>query len=107
MELFDEDVSKSLRIRVCDIRETPSVSSREWDTYLSLLSEEEKHNILRYRIDDDRRRALVSVMLQKSTVRSFLNATCDSSFSINRTPEVSNNIIPIFHQRLHVFVVRH
>lgn len=89
MEFMGREEANPLRLRVLDIGETPSIASREWETYLSFLSEEEKCNVLKYRMDDDRRRALVSVFLQKSTVRRFLGAERDSDFRIERTPEVS------------------
>ena len=72
----------------CDISEVPSLAGREWDMYLSFLSKEEVDNVLKYRFDDDRRRALVSVMLQKCLVRTFIGAENDTGFVIKRTPEV-------------------
>lgn len=89
MEFEEGEVLRALRVDVCDIGETPSISSREWDLYMSFLSREETDSILKYRFDEDRRRALVSVFLQKCTVRHFLGAKSDAVFSIQRTPEVS------------------
>lgn len=84
------EVSRALRVEFCDIGETPSMSSREWDMYMSFMSLEEMNNVLKYRFDEDRRRALMSLFLQKSTVRGFLGAKSDTAFSIQRTPEVSS-----------------
>ncbi len=76
------------KIMFSDIRELHSVSSREWEAHMNLLSTREQNNVLKYRFDDDRRRALVSLLLQKSMVRSHLGVEDNASFEIRRTSEV-------------------
>ena len=82
---------RGAKIMFSDIREIPSVSSREWEAHLNLLSTNEQKNVLKYRFDDDRRRALVSLLLQKSMVRSQLGVENNTGFEIRRTPEVSEH----------------
>jgi phosphopantetheinyl transferase len=71
----------------CDIGEIASLISPEWNAYLSLLSPIEVDRVLKYRYDDDRRRALVSALLQRWLVRNKLGMDNDDSFEILRTPE--------------------
>lgn len=72
-----------------DIREIASLTSREWEAYMNLLTDREQNKVLKYRFDDDRRRALVSLLLQKAAVRAQLGVDSNMGFKIHRTPEVS------------------
>jgi len=71
----------------CDIGEIASLQSPEWDAYLGFLTAVERERVLKYRFDDDRRRALISAMLQRWLVRSKLGLEKDTGFDILRTPE--------------------
>ena len=82
---------RGAKIMFSDIREIHSVSSREWEAHLNLLSTKERNNVLKYRFDDDRRRALVSLLLQKSMVRSQIGVENNTGFEIRRTSEVSEH----------------
>ena len=71
-----------------DIGEIASLTSREWEAHMNLLNDKERNEVLKYRFDDDRRRALVSLLLQKFIVRRRLGVESNVGFEINRTPEV-------------------
>jgi len=71
----------------CDIGEIASLQSKEWEAYMGLLTPAEQERVLKYRFDDDRRRALVSALLQRWLVRNKLGVEQDASFEILRTPE--------------------
>ena len=76
-------------ISYTDIREISSLTGRDWEVYMAILTLKEQNKVLRYRFDDDRRRALVSLLLQKATVREHLGVDSNADFEICRTQEVS------------------
>ena len=89
----------------CSIVDVPCTQSAEWNIFLSFVTDDERMKITRFRFDDDRKRALVSILLQKAFIRHRLGlglyADADGSsssgsgaydgdedvFSIRRTPE--------------------
>ena len=71
----------------CTIEDVPCTQSAEWALFLSFVSDEERTKIIRFLRDDDRKRALVSILLQKALIRYHLSANNDSGFCIRRTPE--------------------
>ena len=48
----------------------------------------EKKKILSFLFEEDQKRALVSILIQRAIIRDYLKATDDSCYSISRTPEV-------------------
>ncbi len=71
----------------CDISEIASVVGTEWEMYIGMLNSQEKDRVLKFRFDDDRRRALVSTLLQRWIVRKQLNVDRNECFEIKRTIE--------------------
>ena len=71
----------------CSIADVPCTQSAEWSMLLSFVTDEERSRILKFRFDDDRKRALVSVLLQKALIRHHLCASTDKGFCIRRTKE--------------------
>jgi len=71
----------------CTIADVPSAQSAEWSQLLSFVNTEERTKILKFRYDDDRKRALVSILLQKALIRHYLGHSTDEGFVIRRTPE--------------------
>lgn len=74
------------------IVDVPCTQSAEWNIFLSFVSDEERIKIMKFRFDDDRKRALVSILLQKAFVRHRIGAANDEDgdtggFIIRRTPE--------------------
>jgi phosphopantetheine--protein transferase-like protein len=70
-----------------DISEIASVTSQEWDAHMGMLTAVERQRVMKYRFDDDRRRALVSALLQNWMVRLKLRVDNNDSFEILRTIE--------------------
>lgn len=71
----------------CSIADVPCTQSAEWTTFLAFTTDEERARILRFRIEDDRKRALVSVLLQKALIRHHLGITSNEGYCILRTAE--------------------
>lgn len=84
----------------CSIVDVPCTQSAEWNIFLSFVSDDERIKITRFRFDDDRKRALVSILLQKAFIRHRLDQGVglrtdggsyddndDDAFSIRRTQE--------------------
>lgn len=61
-------------------------SEENFQHYISKISETEKTSICRFRIKDDQKRALLSVLLQRSLIRYHFNIG-DSEYDIQRTRE--------------------
>ena len=88
----------------CDIGDIASIQSPDWKAYMTMLSPTERERVLKYRFDDDKRRALISLLLQRWLVRKKLGIDVDSGYEIRRTPEnkpyaycedSGNNILPL------------
>lgn len=71
----------------CSIADVPCTQSTEWTTFLSFTTDEERARILRFRLEDDRKRALVSLLLQKALIRHHLGITSNDGYCIQRTAE--------------------
>jgi len=58
------------------------------ETYLQHVpSEEDRAKILKFRFEDDRKRALLSVLMQRALIREYLGLEDDSGYEVVRTTE--------------------
>ncbi len=60
----------------------------DWNTYMSQLSPTEQLSVMKFVFADDRRRSLISLLLQKAAIRTVLKESSNDNFSIGRTREV-------------------
>lgn len=84
----DHTILSGCYVWYADITELPSITSADWDTHLSVLSSEDRERVTRFRLEDDRKRALVSLLLQRALIRAYIEAADDKEFDIQRTREV-------------------
>ena len=68
-------------------------TNSKWESFLKLLSPDQKQSILRYLFLDDQKRALLSILLQQTAIRQYYDLK--SNFVIARTREVINCILSI------------
>ena len=68
-------------------------TNSKWESSRKLLSPDQKQSILRYIFLDDQKRALLSILLQRTAVKEYYNSS--SGFTISRTQEVINCILSI------------
>ena len=82
-------------ININELPETLSPSNRqEFDSLLqSALIPQERDNVLRYHIFDDRKRSLFSYLLQKAAIRNYCNdpKLTNNKIHIHRSAQVSYN----------------
>jgi 4'-phosphopantetheinyl transferase len=71
----------------CDIRELPEVEGAEWTELLSILTDAERDKVTRFRLFSDRKRAFLSVQMQRCVIRSFTGLSSDDLYEIRRTQE--------------------
>lgn len=69
-----------------DINKLDNMNSTSTKFLLDLLSQKEKEKVMKFHFDDDKKRSLLSVYLQKALVRYFLQLD-DNNFVIERTTE--------------------
>lgn len=87
VDVVVDQAEKGSYIWHCTIEDLPCTQSADWNVFMSFVTDEERIKILKFRFDDDRKRALVSILLQKALVRHHLNTTLDDGFVIKRTTE--------------------
>ena len=71
----------------CDIRELPAAEGAEWSEMLNILTDAEREKVSRFRFFSDRKRAFLSVQMQRCVIRSFTGLSSDDLYEIRRTQE--------------------
>ena len=66
-----------------------SSDTAEWDFLLNTLNTMDKEKTLSFLYEDDQKRSLVSVMLQRAMIRNRFDFIDDTKYAIVRTTEVS------------------
>ena len=61
-------------------------TNSQWESLLKPLSPDQKQSILRYIFLDDQKRALLSILLQRTAIKEYYKSS--SGFTISRTQEV-------------------
>ena len=67
----------------------PKVYPSEWSTYLGLLDQKDQNKVTSFLFSADKRRALISVLIQNAIIREFLRIETNNDFFIKRTREVN------------------
>jgi hypothetical protein len=93
VEDFNDEIDPTGLILWCtnisDIKSSSFISKDfEWNFYLKHLEEEDRKKVLSFVFEDDQKRSLVSVMMQRAMIRYQLGADHDADYCIRRTREV-------------------
>jgi 4'-phosphopantetheinyl transferase len=64
-----------------------NIDNPQWLFLLSTLTSDESDKVQRFHYFDDKKRAILSLLLQKAVIRKFCNLKDNQSFEIQRTVE--------------------
>jgi hypothetical protein len=89
---------QSFNLWIADVRDIPGTETSDtFTSCMSTLNNEEKRGIMRYKYLEDKKRALLSKLLQKTAIRTLIQCQ-EHEYMIERSREVCCHSIKIFMQ---------